>query len=468
MTRKPISRLLRPGERLDGFRIEELLAEGGMARVYRVRHARHRRPLVMKVPRIEEGAPPSTLGAHENELRILERLHGDHVPCLIAHGDPETQPYLVMEYLERAPLPEAMRAGPLPVDRIVEMMIPVCHAVHELHRQNVIHLDLNPSNIRARASGEVVLIDFGIAHHAALPDLIDSAFGEAEGTMPFIAPEQVRHVRHDSRSDIYALGAILYRLATGEYPFGRPNLLSLSKRLVQPPLPPRTHRPDLPPWLQEAILRCLAIRPARRFATARQLAYALAHPDSIAITHRGRQTRPAGGWTRLRLWWRSLTLVFDEGEPVIPYERLSTTPHVLVALDLEHSSETLQQVLRTTVRRLAHSDPHGYFTFITVVPTGRNGADAVMALHHWVHPLRLSRERIAFHALPGRDPAAVIVQYAHVHRVDQIVIGARASSAWRRLLGSVSARVVAEASCTVSVVRSRRDRPMVTAKARRR
>ncbi len=468
MTRKPISRLLRPGERLDGFRIEKLLAEGGMARVYRVRHARHRRPLVMKVPRIEEGAPPSTLGAHENEWRMLERLHGEHVPRLIAHGDLEAQPYLVMEYLERAPLPAAMRAGPLSVDRIVELMIPVCRAVQELHCQNVIHLDLNPSNIRARASGEAVLIDFGIAHHAALPDLIDSAFGEAEGTMPFIAPEQVKHVRHDSRSDIYALGAILYRLATGEYPFGRPNLLSLSKRLVQPPLPPRAHRPDLPPWLQEVILRCLAIRPERRFATARQLAYALTHPDSVAITHRGRQIRPAGWWTRLRLWWRSLYLAFDEGVPVLPYERLSTAPHILVALDLGHASDALQQALRTTVRRLAQADPGSFFTLVTVVPAGHHGAEAAIALHYWAHPLRLSRDRLSFHALPGRDPAALIVQYAHVHRVDQIVIGARASSAWRRLLGSVSARVVAEAGCTVSVVRSRRDRPAASAKARRR
>jgi len=125
-------------------------------------------------------------------------------------------------------------------------------------------------------------------------------------------------------------------------------------------------------------------------------------------------------------------------------------------------------VLRATVRRLAQADPHGVFTFVTVVPPGQNGAEAVMALHHWAHPLRLPPERVAFHALPGRDPATVIVQYAHAHLTDQIVIGARASSAWRRLLGSVSARVVAEAGCTVSVVRSRRDRPAVPGKARRR
>ncbi len=459
MSKKPVTRPLLPGERLGGFRVEELLAEGGMARLYRVRHPRHRQPLVMKVPRLEAGAPLSTLVAHENERRILERLHADHAPRLIAHGDPGTQPYLVMEYLEHAPLAEALRAGPLPVARLVALMIPVCRAVHELHCQNVIHLDLNPANIRARADGAIVLIDFGIAHHAALPDLIDSAFGEAEGTTPYLAPEQVKHVRHDSRSDIYALGGILYRLATGEYPFGRPNLLSVAKRLVEPPLPPRFHRPDLPPWLQEVILRCLRIRPDRRYATARQLAYALAHPDSVTVTHRGHQTRRAGWWTRWRLWWRSLTLVFDEGAPVVPYERLSAAPHVLVALDLDHCSEALQQVLRATVRRLAQADAHSHFTCLTVVPPGRNGAGEIMAMHHWAQPLHLPASRMAFHALPGRDPAALIVQYARTHLVDQIVLGARASSAWRRFLGSVSARVVTEAACTVSVVRSRRDRP---------
>ncbi|MEK6551581.1 MAG: bifunctional serine/threonine-protein kinase/universal stress protein [Pseudomonadota bacterium] len=468
MTKKPVIRPLRPGERVGGFRVEQLLAEGGMARLYRVRHPRHRRPLVMKVPRLEAGAPVSTLVAHENEWRILERLHADHAPRLIAHGDLETLPYLVMEYLEHAPLEDALRAGKLPIKRIIELMIPVCRAVHELHCQNVIHLDLNPANIRARGDGEIVLIDFGIAHHAALPDLIETAFGEAEGTTPYIAPEQVKHVRHDSRSDIYALGAILYRLATGEYPFGRPNLLSVSKRLVEPPLPPRLHRPDLPPWLQEVILRCLRIRPDRRYATARQLAYALAHPDSVTVTHRGRQTRRAGWWTRLRLWWRSLYLVFDEGAPVVPYERLSAAPHVLVALDLGHSSAALQQVLLATVRRLAQADAHSHFTCLTVVPPGRNGAAEIMAMRHWVQPLRLSRGRMVFHALPGRDPAAVIVQYARTHLVDQIVLGARGSSAWRRFLGSVSARVVAQAACTVSVVRSRRDRPPAPARQARR
>jgi nucleotide-binding universal stress UspA family protein len=459
MTPKGITRALRPGERLGGFRVESLLAEGGMARLYRVRHPRHRQPLVLKQPRLEASAPVSTLVAHENERRILARLHGEQTPRLIAHGDPGTRPYLVMEYLPHAPLEEALRAGPLPAGRVAALMIPVCRAVHELHCKNVVHLDLNPSNIRARGNGEVVLIDFGLAHHAALPDLIDTAFGEAEGTIPYIAPEQVRHLRRDSRSDVYALGAILYRLATGEYPFGRPNLMSVSKRLVSPPVPPRAHRPDLPAWLAEVMLRCLELRPERRYATARQLAYALSHPDTVPLTRRAQQARRHGAWTRFWWWWRSLFLAFEEGEPIAPYERLSAAPHVLVALDLAHASEALQQVLRNTVRRLAQADRHGHFTFLTVVPAGRSGAEEILAIRHWLHPLRLSAQRTAFHALPGRDPADVIVRYARAHLIDQIVIGARASSAWRRLLGSVSARVVAEAGCTVTVVRSRRDRP---------
>ena len=233
-----------------------------MARLYRVTHPRSRGSLVMKVPKLGPGSPLSATAAFENERQILTRLHGPHVPRLVAVGDPQRRPYLVMEYIEGDTLARASARAPLPVEQVRDLGARLCRAVHDLHRQSVIHLDLNPGNVRDRANGEMVLVDFGVAHHAALPDYLDSAFGEEEGTTPYIAPEQVRHVRTEPRSDLYAIGAILYYLATGQYPHGRPNLLSLKKRLFEPAPPPRLVNPEIPPWLQEIILRCLAI-PAR-------------------------------------------------------------------------------------------------------------------------------------------------------------------------------------------------------------
>lgn len=451
----------RSGERIDGFEVGALLHEGGMARLYRAARRGTRTPLIMKVPRLGAGAPLSSLVAFENELRILERLEGPHVPRLIGHGDLRRAPYLVMEYIAGDALARAAARAPLPAPEVAELGIALCAAVHDLHHQNVIHLDLNPHNVRNRPDGTAVLIDFGIAHHAALPDLIDSAFGEAEGTTPFIAPEQVKHVRSESRSDIYAIGAILYLLATGAYPFGRPNLLSVHKRLFEPPLPPRVRNPQVPAWLQEVILRCLEIHPDHRYTTARQVAYALGHPEDVHLTRRARQLRPAGWLTRTRLWWRSLYQVFDEGEALRPVERLSRAPHVLVALDLANSSRALRQALRAAVRKFARNESQAYFTFIHVLPSparegaaGPSAAQRLVEMRNFAQTLRLPAGHAFFHVASG-PPATVIREYAERHALDYIIMGARGSSARRRFLGSVSARVVAEAPCSVTVVRAR-------------
>jgi nucleotide-binding universal stress UspA family protein len=460
---------VRSGERIDGFEVGALLHEGGMARLYRVTRRGVRTPLIMKVPRLEPGAPLSALGAFDNELRILERLEGPHVPRLFGHGDLSRAPYLVMEYVAGDALGRAAARAPLSAAEAAELGIALCTAVHDLHHQNVIHLDLNPHNVRNRPDGNAVLIDFGIAHHATLPDLIDSAFGEAEGTTPFIAPEQVKHMRSESRSDIYAIGAILYLLATGAYPFGRPNLLSVHKRLFEPPLPPRVRNPQVPPWLQEVILRCLEIHPDDRYTTAKQAAYALGHPDDVHLTRRARQVHPAGWLTRTRLWWRSLYQVFDEGEALRPAERLSHAPHVLVALDLAHSPRALRHALRVAVRKFARNEPHAYFTFIHVFPgrVGEAGAthaatgmasQRLVEMRNFAQTLRLPGPRAFFHVTSG-PPATIIREYAQHHALDYIIMGARGSSARRRFLGSVSARVVAEAPCSVTVVRARESAP---------
>jgi serine/threonine protein kinase len=460
--RQPVT--LRPGARLGRYRIGKLLHEGGMARLYAVEA---RQPLILKVPKLGPDHPVSSLTAFENELRVLERLRGPHVPKLVAAGDLATRPYLLLERLDGNDLAEAAARAPLPVDEVCRLGRRLSRAVQALHHQNVIHLDLNPNNVRNRADGTLVLLDFGLAHHAALPDLHDSAFGEEGGTTATIAPEQLHQIRTDSRSDIYAIGAILYKLATGRYPFGRPNLLSLKRRLVAAPWPPRVHRPDLPPWLQEIILRCLEREPEKRYATAKRIAHLLTHPESVPNTRRAHHRRPSGLANRTQDWARSIFQKFDATAAQRPYERLTTSPHVLVALNLEHCSEAQKEALRRAVRRLAASEPKSYFTCVSVVPEadweqarqrGKAAPDIgrQAAMRNWAQPLKLPGARIVFQVLPG-DPARTLLGYARRHLVDHIVIGARGSSLLRQHLGSVSAAVAAQAACSVTVVRTRRD-----------
>lgn len=460
------------GDVIDGFHIDSLLHDGDMSVLYRVSHPDYDLPLVMKVPTLGPLSPPESFASFETEIRVLQKIHGASFPELIAVGDITHSPYLVMEYIEGADLQRAVEQAPVDVETLQSVAIPVCKAIHELHRRNVIHLDLKPCNVRNRPDGRTVLIDFGIAHHALIPDMLDTGHGYGAGTVAYLAPEQVFHVREESRSDIFALGVILYQLATGKLPFGRANLLSLKKRLHETPIPPRYYNPAIPPWLQEIILRCLELHPKDRYPTAKQVGYLLKHPKTVHLTELAHRTERPGLWVRLRQWRKTLGIkpISDDIANMKPHERIATAPHILVAVDLGHSSEELKQSLRNMLARVARSDPHSFFTFLAVVGkdelpkierTGEHKyspfALRQVEMRNCMQSLRLAKSRANFQVVQADDPADAIVAYARDHFADQIIMCARGSSAMRRLMGSVSSKVAAEAPCTVTVVRSRRD-----------
>jgi eukaryotic-like serine/threonine-protein kinase len=180
------------------------------------------------------------------------------VPKFIANGDFSTEPFIVMELVPGTSLLPKLETLPLPIDEVVTIGQKVAAALDSLHRQRVVHLDVKPSNIMFRPSGEAVLVDFGLSRHLDLPDLVGEEYRLPYGTAPYMTPEQVMGQRHDYRIDFFALGVLMYFFATNQRPFGDPQKLkSLQRRLWWDPLPPRSLRKDMPPWLQEVILRRL-------------------------------------------------------------------------------------------------------------------------------------------------------------------------------------------------------------------
>ena len=159
-------------------------------------------------------------------------------------------------------------------------------ALADLHQQHVLHLDLKPANIMFRPTGEAVLIDFGLSRHEQLPDLLEEQFHRPTGTPDYMAPEQLFRVRSDKRSDIYAFGAVLYQLATGQLPFGgrrackRCAGASGATRFRLAPAP------EIPPVLQEIILRCLEPLPDARYRAPRTCSSILRHLDLVELTER--------------------------------------------------------------------------------------------------------------------------------------------------------------------------------------
>ena len=463
-------RRIQPGLDLDGFLIAERVHQGGMASIWAASHPDFSFPLLVKVPVLTEGADPAAIVGFEMEQMILPRLSGPHVPRYIAQGQFETQPYLVMERIPGTSLLPALKQLPLPITEVAKLGARIATALEDLHRQHVVHLDVKPSNLLVRPTGDMVLIDFGLSQHDELPDLMGEEFRLPYGTAPYMAPEQILGHRRDPRSDQFSLGVLLYFFLTGRRPFGDPQRLSgLKRRLWRDPVPPRRLRPDCPPWLQEIILRCLEVHPAWRFPTAGQLALVLRHPDQVKLTSRAAKLKQDPFLTVIRRRFADHNLARPTSKT--PARHDHDAPILAVAVNLSLEAAPIAETLRTMVTRMLTTLPGARVACLNVLKQGRITLDAthdsqgmnihlkrLVELRSWAEALNLEASRISFHVLESPDPAAAILQYVNSNHVDHVVIGARASSLRRALLGSVSSQIAAQAACTVTVVRPRRMR----------
>ncbi|MEO8244128.1 MAG: bifunctional serine/threonine-protein kinase/universal stress protein [bacterium] len=454
------------GMEIDGFTLGERLHQGGFATIWAVTHALHRTALVMKVPTILDGYDGPTIVGFEVEQMIMPRLTGVHVPKVCGVGGFDDMPYIVMEAVAGGALVERF-GQPWTLSDLVETAARMAGAVHDLHVQGVAHLDLKPGNILQRATGEMVLIDFGLARHDDLPDLLAEEFTIPMGTYPYIAPEQFLRQRDDLRSDIFALGAMIYEMAVGHAPFGVPETLKgARRRLWRDPVPPRSIRPDLPEWVQEVILRALEVDPSRRYQTAAQLLFDLQHPGQVVLTARGRKLRADEVWVVWRRWWR-MRRVHRFAPPVSHGEVMERAPILLVAVDLSPDGEALAPRLMLWVRRMLSLQPDSRIAVVNVIKSAVLGLDQttddagenlhvvrLVALRAWGAGLDLAEAQLTFSVLESSDPAAAIIDHAAQMRADHILMGARGHSTTRRYLGSVSAHVVAEAACSVTVIRN--------------
>jgi nucleotide-binding universal stress UspA family protein len=458
-------RVVQPGAVIDGFTVGACVHTGGMATLWSVTRPDIATPVLMKIPRVSEGEDPAAIVSFEMEQMILPRLSGPHVPACYATGDFAHQAYVVIEAIPGTTLYSRLGDLPLPYDKAAAIAGKIAVALADVHRQNVIHHDIKPSNIMFRPSGEAVLIDFGLAHHNQLPDLLQEEFRLPYGTAPYMARERLLGVRDDPRSDLFSLGVLLYLFTTGVRPFGEGETMgAMRRRLWRDPQPPRKLKADYPPWLQEVVLRCLEIDPVWRYPTASQLAFELAHPDQIKLTARSERVKrdPLGTVWRRR-FNRGLTQPRAKADLAA---QLASSPIVAIALDVAEGSDALNEAMRVTAMRILATLPSARLACLNVLKLGRitldrtldeagnnKHIDRLVTLRHWASPLKLDEGRLTVHVLEAVDPAAAILEFVNANRVDHIVIGARQNSFARSLLGSVSAKVAAEAACTVTVVR---------------
>ena len=461
-----------PNTVIDGFKLGEMRHKGGMALIYDVSYADGRAapfPMVMKVPRMTAGDGAETIVSFEVEHQMMQALDGPHVPHLVAAGDLSVLPYLVMEYVPGRTLDhwldQVNQGVLLAPETLAQLGAPVAHAAHSLHEQNAVHLDLKPANVIIKGDGTAVLLDFGLSFHAHYPDLLAEETRHAVGSPAYMSPEQVVGVRGDPRSDVFAIGVMLYELATGELPFGAPTSRGgLRQRLWMDPQPPRARRPDLPEWLQEVILRCLEPAAAERYPSAAHLAFDLTHPDQVQVTERGQRLKGTGAGTHIKRWLRAAGAEYQPSP--LPARQIAEVPILMVAVPHRDVTDATLYSLREAVGRSLGIRPGARLAVVTVVAPGAasttDAGKSETALHrqmlamlkNWTVGLKLDGHQVSYHVLEDGDPADAIVRYAETNRVGMIVMGAATHGLQlQRFVATVPIKVAMRAPCTVILVK---------------
>ena len=464
-------KLLEPGTEIDGFRVVDCIHAGGMAHIYAVEYAQADRspgfPMAMKIPRMTAGDGAENIVSFEVELQILPVLSGPHVPRFVAAGDLVRLPYLVMEYIPGQTLQHWLDEGPGRCDTatIARLGAATAHAAHSLHQQNVCHLDLKPANVLIKADGTAVLLDFGLSCHAHYPDLLAEEMRQAVGSPAWIAPEQVVGVRGDPRSDIFAIGVMLYELATGELPFGAPTTSGgMRQRLWMTPAPPRKHRADIPPWLQEVILRCLEPEAGSRYPSAAHLAFDLSNPEQVLVTERGERTERTPLRTHVRRWLRAAGMHYTPSP--LPSQQIEDTPILMIAVPHADVSDATLYSLRQAVARSLGIRPGARLACVTVISPGAsstsdsNRSETTLHRQHmarlrqWAQGLDLTGHAVSYHVLEAGDVAQALVRYAASNHVSMMILGAATHGLqMQRFIDTVPIRVARDAPCTVILVK---------------
>ncbi|HEV2325522.1 MAG TPA: serine/threonine-protein kinase [Terracidiphilus sp.] len=311
---------LATGSQLDSYRIEAPIAHSGMATIYRATDLRDNRPVALKVPHPDMEADPILFDRFRREAGIGERLNHPGVMRVIAEEE-RSRPYIVMEWCDGRLLRQMLNEGRIARDRAIRITSRILETLEYIHANGVVHRDLKPENILVNPDDAIKIIDFGIASDSASRRLTYANFTPTLGTPDYISPELVKGKRGDGRSDIYAVGVMLYEMLTGKLPFSGPSPLAvMNNRLRNHPVPPRVADPTISPQLQEVLYRALERDPRNRYGKAQEFQHDLEHLDQVGVDNRA----------ELREWRRSAPLP----RRMVLYATLAAIPVALLLLML--------------------------------------------------------------------------------------------------------------------------------------
>ena len=422
---------LGPGAKLGPYEVLAPLGAGGMGEVYRAKDTRLDRTVALKVLPEHLAANPDLRQRFEREARAVSSLNHPHICALFDVGHQDGIDFLVMEHLEGETLGDRLVRGPLPTDQVLRHGAEIADALDKAHRQGIVHRDLKPGNIMLTKSG-AKLLDFGLAKlqgaTAAPAASVLSALATGErplteagtvlGTFQYMAPEQLEAKEADARTDIFALGSILYEMATGKRAFAGKSQASLIAAILSAEPPPLSSlQPMAPPALEQLVKVCLAKDPDERLQTAHDVMQELkwiAEAGSAAGVPAPLAAR------RKRREWLAWAVATAFGLATVALTIASLRRPVA---DVRPTRFQISPPEKTSAFRYAELSPDGRtVAFLATV----EGQSAV-----WLRPL----DSLDARPLPGTE-AAEDFAWSGDGRSIGFIVGSRSSSTWRRTLRS--------------------------------
>jgi len=260
---------LTAAERLGHYEIHALLGAGGMGEVYRATDTRLGREVALKVLPAAMATDPDRLMRFHREARSAAGLNHPNIVTLYSAEEIDGIHFFTMELVDGRPLDELIPAEGFTAERVVELAIPLAEAIAAAHDKGLVHRDLKPANILINTEGLLKIVDFGLAAAMSHSNSRVTKTGHMVGTPSYMAPEQVRGLAIDQRTDLYALGVIMYEMFTGVPPYAADNPMAvLYQHLEGAKVPPRQRNAEISPALEGIILKAMAVNPDERHASA--------------------------------------------------------------------------------------------------------------------------------------------------------------------------------------------------------